>query len=102
MTKDVNLEFGLVKKKDETINYLLEETKYNELVSKKNKNTCRYFNYVEHLLVSASNVTACVSIFTFTVELKICVITARIKKYKSIIKKKREKHDKMALLKYPS
>ena len=29
---------------------------------------------------------------------KICVITAAIKKYKSIIKKKRKKHDKIVLL----
>ena len=30
--------------------------------------------------------------------LKICVITAGIKKYKSIIKKKKKKHDKIVLL----
>ena len=30
--------------------------------------------------------------------LKICVITAGIKKYKSIIQKKRKKHDKIILL----
>ena len=30
--------------------------------------------------------------------LKICAITARIKKYKSIFKKKKKKHDKIALL----
>ena len=33
-----------------------------------------------------------------TTELKICVITAGIKKYKSIIKKNKEKHDKIVLL----
>ena len=31
-------------------------------------------------------------------ELKICAITAGIKKYKSIIKKKKKKHDKTVLL----
>ena len=31
-------------------------------------------------------------------ELKICVITTRIKKYESVIKKKRKKHDKIVLL----
>ena len=32
------------------------------------------------------------------VGIKICAITAGIKKYKSIIKKKKKKHDKIALL----
>ena len=32
------------------------------------------------------------------VELKICVITTGMKKYKSIIKKKKKKHNKMVLL----
>ena len=32
------------------------------------------------------------------VGLNICAITARIRKYKSIIKKKRKKHDKIVLL----
>ena len=58
-------------------------------------------NYIEHLLILVSTVTGCVSnsvfaslvgvpasIATSAVELKICVITAEIKKYKSIIKKK--------------
>ena len=30
--------------------------------------------------------------------MKICIITTRIKKYKSIIKKKKKKHDKIVLL----
>ena len=63
------------------------------------------------MLILASTVTVCVwiSIFAslvyvpvgikrFTVGLKIRVITAGIKKYKGIIKKKKKKHDKMALL----
>ena len=33
-----------------------------------------------------------------TIGLKICVITAGIKNYKSIIKKRKKKHDKIALL----
>ena len=58
-------------------------------------------NYIEHSLILISTVTGCVSIFDFAslvgipmgitstaVELKICVITAGIKKYESIIKKK--------------
>ena len=37
----------------------------------------------------------------FWIGLKICVITAGIKKYKSIIKKKRKKDDKIVLLARP-
>ena len=39
-----------------------------------------------------------IGIASFTIGLKICVITAGIKKYKSIIKKKKKKHDKIVLL----
>ena len=65
----------------------------------------------EHFLVFASAVTGCLSISAFTslvgiyvvitscaVGLKICAITAGTKKYKSIFKKKRKKHDKIVLL----
>ena len=62
-------------------------------------------NYTEHLLISASTVSGCVSISAFAslvgvsvgsaATIKICKITARIKKYKSIIKKKKKKHDKI-------
>ena len=65
----------------------------------------------EYLLILTSAVTGCVSISAFSslvglpigtassaVALKICAITAGIKKYKSIIKKKRKKHDKIVLL----
>ena len=34
----------------------------------------------------------------FAVGLKMCVITAEMKKYKSIINKKKQKHDKIVLL----
>ena len=64
---------------------------------------------ITHSLIST--ITGCVSIFTFTSlvvilyrnckfynRLKMCVITAGIKKYKSIIKKTRKRHDKMVLL----
>ena len=69
------------------------------------------FNYFEHFLIFISVVSGCVSISTFTslvcvpvgiassaAELKICVIIAGNKKYKSIIKKKRKKQDKIVLL----
>ena len=68
-------------------------------------------NYTDHSLIAISTYTGCVSIFVFAslvdipigitcsaIGLKICVITARVKKYKSIIKKKKQKHDKIVLL----
>ena len=39
-----------------------------------------------------------IGITSSAIELKICVITAGIKKYQSIIKKKKKKHDKVVLL----
>ena len=89
----------------------MQEIEHNELISKKHKKICRNLNYVEHLVILASTVTGCVSISAFAslvgipggitnyaVGFKICAITAGIKKYKLIIKKKRNKHDKIVLL----
>ena len=68
-------------------------------------------NYIDHLLIIISTITGCVSISAFaslvgipigitsySIGLKICAITVGIKKYKSIIKKKKKKHDKIVLL----
>ena len=90
-------EFRL-KKIDEIRNYLIEEISQNKLMSKKYKKVCRVSNYIDHLLVVTSTITGCISIFAFAsligisigitssaIGLKICVITAGIKKYKSII-----------------
>ena len=62
-------------------------------MSEKYKKTCKYLNYVEHMLILASAVTSSVSISPFAwfvcvlvgitsskVGIKICVITAGIKK----------------------
>ena len=80
-------------------------------MSEKHKKVCRSLNYFENFLVSVSAVSGCVSISAFTslvgvfvgianfaVGLKICVITAGIKKYKSIIKNKRKKNNKLVFL----
>ena len=80
-------------------------------MSEKYKKTCKYLNYVEHLLILSSVVTDCVSISAFAslvaipvriassaVRIKICANTGGIKKYKSIIKKKKKKYDKIVLL----
>ena len=48
------------------------------------------------MLILVSTVTGCIS--TSAVAIKICAITAGIKKYKSIIIKKKKKHDKIVLL----
>ena len=101
-----SLNFRL-KKIDETRNYYED---HNDLMSEKCKKTCKYLNYVEHLLILVSTVTGfvlisafpslvcvAVGITTSTVGIKICRITAGIKKYKSILKKKKKKHDKTVL-----
>ena len=80
-------------------------------MSKKNKKVCTVLNFIDHLLIAISTITRCVSIFAFTSlvgipigitssasGLKICVITAAFKKFKSTIKKKRKKHDQIVLL----
>ena len=76
-------------------------------MNKKHKKFCATLNYIEHFLIWASAVTGCISIFAFAsllgipigttspaIGLKNFVITAGIKKYMSIIKKKKKKHDK--------
>ena len=101
MKEEVSLEFRL-RKIDETRNYLLEEIKHNDLTSEKYKKTCKYLNYVEHLLILVSTLTDCVSIPAFAplvfvpvsttssvVGMKICAIIAGLKKYNSIIKKRK-------------
>ena len=65
-------------------------------------------NYVEHWLILVSIITGSVLISSLVcvpggitssaVGIKICSITAGIKKYKSIIKKKMKKHEKIILL----
>ena len=80
-------------------------------MNKKYKKVYRVLNYIDHSLILFSTGTGCFSISSFAslvgipietmssaIELKIFVITAGIKKYKSIIKKKKEKHDKILSL----
>ena len=87
---------------DETRNYFNEEIKQNDLMSKKHKSVCSTLSYIEHLFILASAVTGCVSISGFASLMCIATaisscrvaITAGIKGYKPIIKKKKKKHDK--------
>ena len=76
-------------------------------MSRKHKKVCTTLNYTEHFLILGSTITGCVSISAFAslvgipigitssaIGLKICAITAGIKTYKSIIKKKKKNHEK--------
>ena len=80
-------------------------------MSNKNKKVCMTVNYIEHFLILESMVIGCVSISAFAsivgipigftssaIGLKICEITAGIKNYRSIIKKKKNRNDKIVLL----
>ena len=71
---------------------------------------CTTLNYIEHFLILAS-ITGCIWLSVFAsllgipigitssaIGLKVCVIAARIKKYKSIIEKKKKKHNKRVVL----
>ena len=62
--ENISQEFRL-KNIDVIRNYLIEEIKQNELISKKQKRNCRVFGYIEHLLTLVSTVTGFVSISTF-------------------------------------
>ena len=90
------------RKQHETKNYLIEEINQNESMSKKHKKVSKTLNYIKHLLILASKITGWVSISAFsslvgipvgitssTIGLKICAITAGIKRYKSKIKKRK-------------
>ena len=76
----------------------------------KHKKVCTILNYTEHFLILASTIAGCISISVFAslldipvgitssaIALEICAIAAGIKKYKSIIKKKKNKHNKTIL-----
>ena len=109
--ENVSQEFRL-KNIDETKNCLIEEINQNGLMSKKHKEVDSVWNCIECLLILISPVTVCVSaisafaslvgipigITSSAVGLKICVITAGVKKYKWIMKKKKKKHEKILSL----
>ena len=108
--KNLSQEF-ILKNIDEARNYFLEEITKNDLTSKKYKSVCTTLNYIEHFLILASTITWYISISVFAsllgipigitssvIGLKICAIAAGIKKYKSVIKKKKKNSDKIILL----
>ena len=95
-----------LRKTDDIRNYL--KIKHNNLMSEKYKNTSKYLNYIENLLIPASPVTGYVWISAFASSVAIpavIVFCCRIKnlcnhcrnsKVKSI-PTKRKKHDKIVL-----
>ena len=105
--ENISQEFRL-KNINETRNYLTEEINRNEMMIKKHKKICTTLNYIERFLILASTNTGYVSISAFAsligisirirssaIGLKIFAVTAVIKKYKSMIKKKKKKHAKI-------
>ena len=79
------------------------------MISKTHKKVCTTLNHIEHFLILGTTITGCVSISFFAflvgiplgitssaIGLKVCAM--KIKKHKSIIKKKKKKHDKILLL----
>ena len=108
--QNISQEFRL-KNIDETKNYLIEEIEESKSMGKKGKKgfyysklywTLSYFSvfsywmYFHFWICFFSQYS--VAITSSATELKNCAITAGIKKYKSIIKKKKKTHDKIVLL----
>ena len=80
-------------------------------MSRKHKKVCATLNYIKQFHFLASKITGYILISSVTsllaisigitssaIGLKICLIVAGIKKYKSVIKKKKKKHYKIVLL----
>ena len=83
-------------------NYLIEEIHRNNYRVRSIKKFVEFLNYIEHSLILISGITGCVSISAFAslvgiplgitssaIGLKICIITAGIKKYKSTNKERK-------------
>ena len=97
------LDFILKNRRNKKLSY--------DLMSEKHKKVYRALNYFEHFLVFVSAVNGCVSISAVAslvgvpvgitssaVRIKICAITAGIKDYKSMIKKKKKKAQSYSVL----
>ena len=78
--ENISQEFRL-KNIDETRNYFLEEINQSELMSRKHKKFGGTLYYIERCLFLVSETTGRIWIFAFfALEVKICAITAGIKK----------------------
>ena len=71
------------------------------MIGRKHKKVCTTPNYIKHFLIFASAITGCISISvsflgitigfkSFSIGLEIFAIVVGIKRYKSIIKKKKK------------
>ena len=100
---------GRLQKLKEINNYFYKEIDQNELSNNKNKKVFTTLNYKENFPNLVFAVTVYISAFasliliskglmSSTMGLNICAITTTIKKYKSMIKKKKKKYDEKALL----
>ena len=103
--ENMNQKF-ILKNINRTRIYFVVEIQQNELMSNWHKKGCTTLNYIEHFLILAYAVTGCILLSAFAsllgipigitcsaIGLQICAVTAGIKNYKSIIKKKKKKHD---------
>ena len=106
--ENISQEFRL-KNIDQTKNYFLEEIKQNELMSKKHKKVFTTLNYsfliIDSTIDGSFSISSYASLIGIPMGILIsakgfqnCAITVEIKKYKSIIKKKKTKHDKIVSL----
>ena len=108
--ENISQEFRL-KNIEEIKNYFIKEICQNELMSNKHRKVFTNLNYIEHSLILTSVFTGWISISAFasllgipisitssTIGLKFCKVSVGIKKYKSTIKKKKNKHNKIVLL----
>ena len=62
--ENISQEFRL-KNIDETRNYFIKEINQTESMSKNYKKISTVLNYIEHILISVSTVTGCVSTSAF-------------------------------------
>ena len=98
--ENINLDFRPKKNACEMKNFLLDEYKPSELLNEKHEKVCGALDYFKHFLIFVSAVHGCVTTSAFALldgipagiassalELKICGITAGMKKYKPITKK---------------
>ena len=65
MTEEKISQEFILKKRDKTRYYFLEQIKQYELISKKHKKICKILNFTEYLLILTSKVTGCVSSYPF-------------------------------------
>ena len=94
MVEEASLEFRL-RKIDEARNYHVEEVNHNDLMSEKYKKTCKYLSYIEHLCFNFCiyfiRLCSC-WYYKFCRRIKNLCDHPGIKKYRSIIKKKRTRN----------